>query len=40
MFLGQYPFTSVCFSVHGEKLYVGGIDNDIHVYDVGMGKKE
>ena len=38
MFIRKYPLTSASFSQHGEKLYVGGIDNDIHVYNIAEGK--
>jgi Prp8 binding protein len=30
----KYPITSVCFSLNGEKVYIGGIDNDIRVYNI------
>jgi Prp8 binding protein len=36
----KYPITSVSFSLNGEKLYTGGIDNDIHVYKLGEDKQE
>lgn len=29
-----YPVTAVCFSDDGGQVYVGGLDNDVHVYDL------
>ena len=26
-----YPVTAVCFSDEGSQVYVGGLDNDVHV---------
>lgn len=30
----NYPVTAVCFSDDGGQIYVGGLDNEIHVYDL------
>lgn len=29
-----YPVTAVAFSDDGGQIYVGGLDNDVHVYDL------
>jgi Prp8 binding protein len=36
----KYPLTSVSFSLHGDRVFVGGIDNDIKCYSVADGKLE
>lgn len=36
----KYPLTSLSFSLHGERLFVGGIDNEIRMINVGEGKIE
>lgn len=36
----KYPLTSLSFSLHGERLFVGGIDNEIKVINVGEGRIE
>jgi Prp8 binding protein len=40
VFQTKYPITSVSFSLNGDKLYAGGIDNDIQVYNIGEQKLE
>lgn len=37
---GKYPLTSVCFGYNGDKVYYGGIDNEIKCYNVGEQKVE
>ena len=36
----KYPLTSVSFSLHGERIFAGGIDNEIKVINVGSAKVE
>lgn len=37
-FLNKYPMTTVCFSLMGERLYAGGIDNNIKCWNLKAGK--
>ena len=37
-FTAKYPLTSVEFSLNGERLYVGGVDNEIKVFNIGEDK--
>ena len=39
-FTSKYPLTSVEFSLNGDRLFIGGIDNDIKVYNIGLEKVE
>jgi len=34
----KFPLTSVSFSLHGDRVFVGGVDNEIKVFSVGSGK--
>ena len=36
----KYPITSVSFSLNGDKVYFGGIDNDIRCYNIAEQKIE
>jgi Prp8 binding protein len=39
-FTTKYPLTSTEFSLNGDKIYAGGIDNDIKVFNLGQAKQE
>lgn len=36
----KYPITSVSFSLHGDRIFAGGIDNEIKIINVGESKVE
>lgn len=36
----KYPITSVTFSLNGDKVYLGGIDNDIRCYNIAEQRVE
>lgn len=36
----KFPLTSVSFSLHGERIFAGGIDNEIKVYNTSDGRAE
>lgn len=35
----KYPVTSVCWSADGSSIYIGALDNEIHVYDFRKGEQ-
>lgn len=37
-FTTKYPLTAVEFSMNGDRIFAGGIDNDIKVFNVAQGK--
>ncbi len=39
-FSNKYPMTSVCFSETGDKVFAGGIDNQIKCFNLKTGKIE
>ncbi len=36
-FAGKYPVTAVAFSEAGDQVYAGGIDNQVHVWELRKG---
>ena len=39
-FQSKYPLTSAAFSFNGDRVYTGGIDNDIRIWNIGEDKVE
>jgi Prp8 binding protein len=36
----KYPLTSIEFSLNGDRLFAGGIDNEIKIFNLGEQKQE